>query len=496
MKPTAFDGIDGTDHATDVDAMEVFPLSHAQLGMWYAQHLDPDVPINIAQYVDMRGDLDIDTLERASIVGSSEFGSGFLRILERDGQPCQMVDLGIDDSLLVRDFRGEEDPERAAHEWMQADYSAPVNLLEDRLIVAAVLRIEDSRYFWYSRCHHIILDGFGAMNFMTRVAELYSAAVEGREPAPLKAVDLSELYKSDTAYRESERFTADGEYWAERIAGLEEGTSLSGRTAAPSAVNGVSSAALSDEFAAQLSAAVSEQNSSPAGMLIAAFASYLAQISGNEDVILSLPVTARTTAAARRSGGMMSNVVPLRLHVGADTTIAELLTQVQVAVSGALRRQRYRHEDMRRGSSASAVQRDLLGPLVNIMLFHNEVALGPVLGEFNILSTGTIEDLGVNFYQSVGGTRTHVDFETNPNLYTDDEAREHHSRFLNFFERFVGVDAETPVWALNVATDMELELVLDRWNDTDRAVPEGTLVSMFEAQVAATPDAVALVFEG
>ena len=38
--------------------------------------------------------------------------------------------------------------------------------------------------------------------------------------------------------------------------------------------------------------------------------------------------------------------------------------------------------------------------------------------------------------------------------------------------------------------------VLERWNDTSRPVPESTLLDRFDAQVAASPDAVAVVFEG
>jgi len=34
--------------------------------MWFAQHVDPSVPANIAQYVELRGDLDVELLRRAS----------------------------------------------------------------------------------------------------------------------------------------------------------------------------------------------------------------------------------------------------------------------------------------------------------------------------------------------------------------------------------------------------------------------------------------------
>jgi len=63
-------------------------------------------------------------------------------------------------------------------------------------------------------------------------------------------------------------------------------------------------------------------------------------------------VTARTTAVMRRSAGMMSNIVPLRLRVGHDITVAELLRPCadgsywgHCAISG------YRHEDIRRDSA-------------------------------------------------------------------------------------------------------------------------------------------------
>lgn len=67
------------------DTVTMFPLSPAQLGMWYAQLLDPGVPLSEAQYIEMRGRLDLDQLRRAGVTAAREFGSGVLRLLEIDG---------------------------------------------------------------------------------------------------------------------------------------------------------------------------------------------------------------------------------------------------------------------------------------------------------------------------------------------------------------------------------------------------------------------------
>ncbi|MEG8180822.1 amino acid adenylation domain-containing protein, partial [Nocardia terpenica] len=482
-----------------VSSEQLFPLSPAQLGIWYAQHLDPQVPITIAQYVDLHGALDIEVLERASIDASHELGSGFLRIVERDGEPLQYVDHGIGDYDKVAhiDLRDAEDPEAAAHEWMRAEYSRPLNLVTDRLITMAALQLADDHWFWYTRAHHIALDGFGAMTNMNRIAELYTAYASGAEPTPSKAADLRTLVESEFAYRDSTRFQSDKQYWAQRVAGLEEGSSLTGRSAPPAPLNGVVTAALSDERNALLEAAVRRHDSSPAGLLIAAFAAYLAQWTGTEDVILSLPVTARTTAVMRRSGGASSNIVPLRLHVGYETTLAELMKAVTVEVSGALRHQRYRHEDIRRDTAGgNAVTKEFFGPWVNIMLFHDQLALGDNVGRLHVLSTGSIEDLGVNFYQTEGGARSRIDFETNPNLYTEDEARQHHSRFLEFFDRVLAADAEQALWSLPITTEAELDRTLAAWNDSEHDVPDTTLAELLDAQIARTPDEPALDFAG
>ncbi|WP_157574284.1 non-ribosomal peptide synthetase, partial [Nocardia jejuensis] len=479
---------------------ELFPLSPAQLGIWYSQHLDPQVPINIAQYVELRGELDIELLEQAMVDGSLEFGSGFLRIVERDGEPMQMVDPTLDRTIYHVDLRDEQDPAAAAMEWMRAEYSAPLDLVNDRLIRSCMLQLGDGHYYWYARIHHIVLDGFGAMTYLARVAELYTAAVYGVDPAPAKITDLPTLVEQEFAYRETSRFKSDKDYWAERVAGLEDGTSLVGRSAPPAAINSIATGALSDEQSSLLERAVARHESSPAGLLIAGFAAYLAQWTGSEDVILSLPVTARTTAAMRRSGGAVSNIVPLRLRVAHDTTVTELLKQVTIEVSGALRHQRYRAEDIRRDSSGEFSGGDIgaqfFGPWVNIMLFHNELVLGDITGEFSVLSTGSIEDLGVNFYQSVKGTRNHIDFETNPNLYSQDETRGHHARFLEFFDRFLAGGASEPVWSLPITTDAERTRTLLDWNDSAHEVPVTTLPALLDAQIPLTPDNVALEFEG
>uniref|UniRef100_UPI001C4DDCD2 non-ribosomal peptide synthase/polyketide synthase n=1 Tax=Rhodococcus qingshengii TaxID=334542 RepID=UPI001C4DDCD2 len=479
----------------DVQRSDAFPLSAAQLGMWFAQHLDPAVPVNIAQYVELRGALELDALRQACADAGREIGSAFVRIFEIDAQPYQIIDPALDDSVGYVDLRSEDDSHDAAMRWMRADRSRPIDMLTDRLISATILRLGENRYYWYTRVHHTILDGFGASTFVTRVAELYSARVEGRDPEPSEASDLRNVYEVDNKYRQSSRFETDRKYWADKIENLDEISSLAGRSAAPAPVSRIDSAALSNHVEALLGRFLERiEKTTVAGTVVAAFAAYLAQMTGREDVSLSLPVSGRTTAVLRRSGGMVSNVVPLRLTVTADTTVQELLDDVRNEMSGALRHQRYRHEDMVRGGDGPG-RGGFFGPWINIMMFSTELAFGPLVGELHILSTGLIEDLGVNLYQSVGDTRTHIDFESNPNLYAPADAQRNHSRFVEFLEKFVSAETSRKVWDLPVATDEERNKVA-LWNRTGFHVASQTITEAFERQVERTPDATAVVFEG
>ncbi|WP_143152203.1 AMP-binding protein, partial [Rhodococcus coprophilus] len=67
--------------------------------------------------------------------------------------------------------------------------------------------------------------------------------------------------------------------------------------------------------------------------------------------------------------------------------------------------------------------------------------------------------------------------------------------FVRILEAVVA-DPSRRVGDIDLLGADERVTVLERWNDTARPVPESTLLDRFDAQVAASPDAVAVVFEG
>ncbi|MGW4329303.1 amino acid adenylation domain-containing protein [Nocardia sp. NPDC004573] len=107
------------------DAPEPFALAPAQLGVWYAQLLQPDVPINVAQYVDVRGELNAALLQEVSVEAAREYESVPVRLGESGGVPHQCVDSGLSVDIPLIDLRDQGDPVAAAHAWMRADASAP-----------------------------------------------------------------------------------------------------------------------------------------------------------------------------------------------------------------------------------------------------------------------------------------------------------------------------------------------------------------------------------
>ncbi|WP_330230540.1 amino acid adenylation domain-containing protein [Nocardia sp. NBC_00508] len=467
-----------------------FPLSAAQRGIWFAQHIAGDVPISIAQYVDLAGPIDLDRLAPAARRAGREFGTGYLRLIERDGYPFQCVDTTLDDSARILDFRRERDPVGAAHAWMRDEYSAPLDLMNDRLACVVMLRIADDRWFCYWRMHHIALDGMGVSAMARRTGELYTAAIAGRPPPAARAEDLRKIVDADLAYRSSDRFAADREYWLRHLDGMADPVSLAGRAAEVNAHPRRAEGVLEQETAALLETVAKAASSGVAPTLVAAFGAYLAAITGAAEVVLSLPVSARTTATMRRSGGMIANVVPVRLVLNPTTTVGEMIRTAQGELTGALRRQRYRQEDIFRDLGWPMDEVATFGPSVNLMMLDTRVQLGVVTGTAHVLTSGLIEDLYVNLYPGVGGESTHIDFQGNTNLYSDTELITHHGRFLRFLRRFLAAGPDAALSTISVIPDDELADLAPARGPA--SVPPRTLPEILAAGAKIDPDAIAV----
>ena len=127
-------------------AAGAYPLSAAQYGIWFAQQRDVHTSYTVAQSIEVRGDLDTELLTAALVAAGHEFESFVLRLIEVGGRPFQVVDHSIDLSLQLIDLRASADPVTAARDWMRRDYTAPLDVLHDRLARGAVLRTGDQHY--------------------------------------------------------------------------------------------------------------------------------------------------------------------------------------------------------------------------------------------------------------------------------------------------------------------------------------------------------------
>ncbi|MEV6768183.1 amino acid adenylation domain-containing protein [Nocardia sp. NPDC051030] len=473
---------------------DAFALSAAQRGIWFAQHLAGDTPISIAQYVELTGAIDAGLLSDAARQAGREFGTGYLRLLEIDELPWQLVDTTLDDTIDTIDLGNAPDPEAAARTWMRAEYTAPLDMTRDRLCTMVMLRLGPDRWLWYSRFHHILLDGVGALTMLQRTSEIYNAAIEGREIPPGKAEPLPRIVEADAAYRNSDRLLADREYWRTHLQGMAEPVCLGRRTGAVDAHPRLLSGALPEQTASLLDAVAAELSTSAAPVVVAAFAAYLGAMTGSGEIVLSLPVSGRTTATLRRSGGMVANVVPLRLRPAPAATVGDLIRAAQGELTAALRRQRYRQEDIIRDLGWAMDEVAGFGPTVNLMLADTRIRLGGVTGRLNVLTSGLIDDLFVNVYPGVGGEQTHIDFQANPNRYDDHDLVTLHARFLEFLHRFLAAGAQGPLSSVAALTDTErAELVPARGRTGARP---RTLPEILHSGAARAPGAIAMRVDG
>ncbi|MCP2098874.1 nonribosomal peptide synthetase MxcG [Actinosynnema pretiosum] len=470
------------------------PLTAAQHGIWTGQQLDPGSPAyNTAEHVSISGPLEVARLVEAIRAASAEAGALVVRFTDHDGEPRQ-VPHSRETAVLVEDLRAEPDPLDAARRWMARDVARPLDLADDALSAHAVLRVADDTHLWYHRVHHILLDGYGLALFARRVADLYTAAVEGR-PLPERTFGRYEdLLAQDVEYQRGGQHEQDRDFWVDYHRDRPAPVTLAGRSAPLARHVLRATAELPAATVAALRGLARSLRTSWPDVLVAGIAAHVHRMTGAEQVSVALPVMARTGPVALRVPCMTTNVVQLYADFAGEPGLAEVAGQVRDHLRACRPHQRYRYEELRRDLGLVGDERKLFGPSANIMPFDYGLKFGPCSSTVRNVSAGLVEDLAFNVYDRADGDGLLVALDGNPNLYSADDLAGHLERFRAVLDRLLA-DPDRPVAEVDALLPGEHDLVVRTWNDTGREWPPEhgrTVAELLARRAAADPDLPAL----
>ncbi|MFD7321538.1 amino acid adenylation domain-containing protein [Streptomyces sp. NPDC059875] len=480
------------------DGEQLLPLTGAQAGVWFAQAVEPDSPIfRAAEYLEIHGTLDAELFERALRRMTAEADALHIRFVDTEDGPRQVIGAEPAWTLRTVDVSGEDDPRRAAEEWMGRDLRRRIDLTGSPLFTYALFKAAEDRWFWYHAYHHILLDGVGAALLVRRVADVYTTLAAGDDPGATPFASVRTLLAEDADYRASQDLADDREFWRGQYADQPEPVALSTRPLKPSADFVRRSAHLPEDVQADLVRAAEQAGTARSRVVIAATVAYMHRMTGLTDVVLGLPVTARPGPKSRTAPGMAANVVPLRVAVDDATTVGELLERTRVALRGLVAHQRYRGEELRRDLGLPNDHRRFFGPLLNVVPFDYDLRFAGLRADAHNMSLRLIEDLAVSVYDRGDGGGIRVDFDAHPELYAPAELAAHQDRYLRFVGRIARALDEpgTPLGRIGLLDDDELAAAVALPAAQDGVAEGPTLAALFERQVLASPTAPALAFE-
>jgi nonribosomal peptide synthetase DhbF len=488
MESPAIGGMSGGNYRSADGTSTELPLSAAQLGFWFAQQLDPqNAGFNVGEYLEIHGPIDPTLFQAALRQGILETDVLRIRLVERAGEPRQIIAESAEWSLPYMDVSGEVDPAMAALSWMSADMERPTDLLRGPLFAFALFKAAADRFLWYARYHHVALDGLSRSLIARRVADVYTALAgrslpDGNVPGPLAAI-----VADDAAYRASDDFARDRQYWNEYLDDAADPTSIANGRFLRSSGLIRRTIHLHVPGTARLRALGRLSR-----VVTAATAIFVHRLTRAEDLVLGLSVAARSDET-RTAAGMVANAVPLRIKVDPDARVGDFVAEVDRQIRAVLPHQRYRFTDLRRDLHRIDDDRPIFGPVVNIQPFDYGFRFaGAPVTLFN-LSVGPVEDLAIIAYDHPGTAELRIDLDANPALYGADVLAGHGQHLLRLLETIADPDAT--IAHLDMLAPDERRQVLVGWNLTQADYPtERHIDELFANQTGRTPERVAAVF--
>ncbi|HEX2202014.1 MAG TPA: non-ribosomal peptide synthase/polyketide synthase [Longimicrobium sp.] len=483
------------------------PLSFAQERLWLVDQLQPGSPAyNMPGALRIRGALDASALERAlaEIVRRHEPLRTTFAV--HGDRPVQVVHPAGAFALPLEDLTGTGDAEAREAEMLRrvdAEARTPFDLRTGPVIRARLLRLAEEEHVFLFTFHHITADGWSIGVFVGELTVLYDAFSRGLpSPLPELPAQYADFAVWQRRWLSGAALERQMAYWRDTLAGAPPLLELPADRPRPAleSFRGASAVfGLVPELVDRLRAVARESDATLFMALLAGFQLLLSRWAGQDDVVVGSPIAGRTQTQVEGMIGLFINTLALRGDLSGDPSFAALLGRTREATLGAFAHQDLPFEKM---VEELAPERSLSHHPVFQVVFSLQntpqegIDLGGVDLSFIETDSGTARmDLSLSLTETPdGGLYATVEYATD--LFDAATVDRLFARYADLLDAAAARPSE-PVSALAVAEGEERETVVRAWNRTATEYPRhATIHSLFAEVAAASPDAVALVYEG
>lgn len=498
--------LDAQPNAVPDGAEEVLlaPAAYVQRRLWFLAQLEPNSPAyNILITLRLKGSVDHAALERAlnKIVQRHEVLRTTFAL--RNDEVMQVISPNLHVPLTLVDKRllGPEEREPGWRRVAADEGARPFDLQRGPLFRSVLVMLGANDHVLLITVHHIVFDGWSEDVFVRELAEFYTSEVEGRQatlpPLPIQYADFAAF--------EQEQLTGPGldallQHWTRALAGAPTTLNLPTDHVRPpvqTARGGLESTTLAGSLWQQVAAFSRREGVTVFMTLLAAFGAVLHRLSGQTDLLIGIPAAGRDRRELEGLIGFFINTLVLRVDASGDPTFRALVGRVRGNCLAA-----YAHRDLPFDRLVEALNPERTRdrhPIFQVMFAldpkAHKVAFAGIELERIVVHNGSTK---CDLLFEIAEDTEHVTLmaEYSVDLFEPATVAALLQRCQRVLEAAV-TDPDVPIGEIDLMDAAERETVVIRWNATAVAYPPDALLhTMIEAQVARTPDAVAIEYEG
>jgi len=482
-----------------------FPCSFGQKRIWMLDHLEPKNPaLHIAVRWRLEGTVSVVNLERAFQLIAARHEVLRTSFFEVDGEPVQHVEPSVPFHIKVVElFDLSEPPASTEAERLAClEALAPFNLRSaPPFIRVTVLRVADEVSILLLAAHQIVCDERSIRIIAREVCEIYAALQSGVLPVvPELPISYGEFCTSKSASISDAMQRSEAIFWQRTLSESKQFEVLSDKLRPPVLTSNGNILTLPLERRL-VDGILDISRRHDCAFFVTTLASLLVLLhryTGETDISVGTQIAGRDQVGSENLIGSFLNTLVLRNDLSGDLLFSDVLIRVHNTV-----REAFDHPNMPLEQLIGTLRpkRDRSrNPLFSVnYAVHESFADSASHGGLRMfdmlpLPSGTMYEL--NFQMTERQEGWHLSCGYNTDLYEAQTILRMLGHFRNLL-RAVSVDPSSKISALPLLDSEERRIILEDWNQTEAFYPQHQgLSQLFEAQVARSPDAIAVICDG